>query len=717
MIFVKYNKYGVLETLDLQDETIFKGNNKINQVFVYFDDLYLKNTYYLTYAALVNSNDYEGNLTDLATTRTTYNYDGVDYDGFTFYLFSNLTAKAGTLNLSVRLVDRNNEEILVSGMLSLIVQETAISTYSSVNITLTQYEAILTALDDLSQQIETPELKTINDETLFGLGNISLPTFNYVDQRIDTLELTLNEEIEILKATNEELETKVENHEKRIKQLELASEGNILNTETSSGKAYELTVEEGILPYATIDKIGGMTYKSDNLSPQATTMPLSTGYFNTSQGAFGYVESGKTYTFSAVYTSSVNTSKAIGLRAMSNSDGTGTNLGTLTTPTLISGQRVSITFTSSYTGYVGLNGSSFDASDTITDITLNIGTNDLGYTEYFIGLRDSAVSQIISSGGNLLVFDDVPETTVNGLTYSASNGIIYLNGTATAKTLLAFTLINLIGSGTYSYSNLGSGVNNSDSRLIMYTSGGAYANDLLNNATETLDLTTEAGIIKFSISAGTYTNATIKPIVVSGSTIPTTFKPYRGVITTKAIPTEIQELDGYGLGVDDEYYNYIDFENKKFVKRVQKIVLDGSDDEIFYMMSADNGNGIANFNITLSSLGLSQYIANGTIDWYVANREEQLTIQSETTTEGVYLNQNTLFIRVKSTTANTIEGLKTYLASNPVEVVYAITTPIETDISDYLSDEFIEVEEGGTLTFDNQYQNEVNYTWTYQQKI
>lgn len=39
------------------------------------------------------------------------------------------------------------------------------------------------------------------------------------------------------------------------------------------------------------------------------------------------------------------------------------------------------------------------------------------------------------------------------------------------------------------------------------------------------------------------------------------------------IPSEIQQLDGYGLSVSDEIYNYVDFARKKFVKRVASVDL------------------------------------------------------------------------------------------------------------------------------------------------
>lgn len=406
MIKINFDKYGKIRNLDFGEEAIFKGNNRVNQIFVAFDDVAYNPNHYMTYSALINENDYEGNLTDLATAKTTI--DGVE--GYTFYLFSNLTAKAGELKLSVRLVDRTTERVLVSGIIPLVIEDTAISTYASVDITKTQYNALLTAFDELSQSIDATNFKTINGESIYGEGDIVVLTgdvmINYVGQEISAVNdslWNLSQRISDVENENTELNALIEKQEKKIKQLELASEGNILSTITESDSAYEVNVGVDTLPYATIDKIGGMTYKSNNLCNQATTQPLSTGYFNTSQGAFGHVEKGKQYTFSLKYESSVNTSKSIGLRAMSNSDGTGTNNGNLATLQLTKGQRTSITFTASYSGYIGFNGSGFDTTDKFVDITLNNSSNDLGYQPYFEGLRDSKVTDIISKGANGII--------------------------------------------------------------------------------------------------------------------------------------------------------------------------------------------------------------------------------------------------------------------------------------------------------------------------
>ena len=504
MIKITFDKYGKIRNLDFGDEVIFKGNNRVNQIFVSFDDMVYNPNHYMTYSALINENDYEGNLTDLATAKTTI--DGVE--GYTFYLFSNLTAKAGELKLSVRLVDRTSERVLVSGIIPLVIEDTAISTYASVDITKTQYNALLTAFDELSQSIDATNFKTINGESIYGEGDIVVLTGDYmkyyVNQQIsnvyDSIDVISSSVVE-LQQSNAKLNAIIEKQEKKIKQLELASEGNVLATITEGDSAYEVDVGVDTLPYATIDKLGGMTYKSEN------------------------------------------------------------------------------------------------------------------------NLRDSKVTEIISRGANLLDFDDVPATTTNGITYSIKDGVITLNGTATST----FNIV--ISSSTFDYQNLAMAYfvdgTISHNLLLQRNVNGSWAQTTINkNGTAIWQNEKITGFRFQFYGTYSYTNVKIKLMLVKGTTAPTTFKPYKQP-TAIAIPTAIQNLDGYGQSnfEDNNEYNYIDFENKKFIRY------------------------------------------------------------------GYY------------------EG-ETWKPSY-----------LETDIAEFLQDDVIEVESGGTLTFENEYKQNVPFTWTFQEKL
>lgn len=478
----------------------------------------------------------------------------------------------------------------------------------------------------------------------------------------------------------------------------------------STNSKYEIIEDMG-----SIQKIGGMSYKSENLSPQSSTVPLSTGYFNTTQGAFGYIEKGKTYTFSAYYISSSVASINLGLRAMSNSDGTGTNLGNLQSIALTSGKRTSATFTASYSGYIGLTGSNFGATDTLSDITLNKGSTDLGYTPYFSGLRDTKVVALSSTGDNLLVFGDISTTAFYGVNYSVTNGEIKVSGTANTNGTFFIPItqyqmanahyLKLFKSGTFGTTNHYFTLRTTDNQTlttINLVSG--------NNATYTATTSVTLNRIAISIVNGQTYDFTIKPMLVSGSTAPNEFE--QGWMDMVTIPTEIQQLDDYGVGMNDQYYNYIDFQNKKFVRNVTKQVINGSenwrylgdnyntDDYICFVVWSDatKPNHIAtayNSGLILANQGFNAGFVYGTavekqIDMWVNPNEENSRIM----------------LKILKTDLNTydVSGLVEYLTANPITIIYPLANPEEYDLSHIKLDSVYRVSNMGSETLLNEYE-------------
>lgn len=634
MIKINFDKYGKIRNLDFGEEVIFKGNNRVNQIFVAFDDVSYNPNHYMTYSALINENDYEGNLTDLATAKTTI--DGVE--GYTFYLFSNLTAKAGELKLSVRLVDRTSERVLVSGIIPLVIEDTAISTYASVDITKTQYNALLTAFDELSQSIDATNFKTINGESIYGEGDIVVLTgdvmVDYVGQEISNVNdslWNLSQRISDVENENAELNALIEKQDKKIKQLELASEGNILSTITESDSAYEVGVGVDTLPYATIDKIGGMTYKSENLlddnllkaSDGTFTKQSDNSYISKALGSYGsaYFNSVWNSSLSSmVSTNGISLSKGtyyISFKAKLNSgtsaSGVGVSINLSNTKKVDATAVENPTLSSSYQNYVRtitltaddkigisflVGGNASSAVIQIKDIMISrINTT---YQPYFEGLRDSKVTEIISEGysnnAKLKVNDTIRFIRFTNLNYASNN--VQLLQAKGKKTDGVYTMILNGGNkriGVFKRYDF----NYNDTYLLMTSTTSVY--DLVETFGEELiitSLTNEAAVNSVLVNA------------------------YK-LIQKIAIPTAIQNLDGYGQSnfEDNNEYNYIDFENKKFIRY------------------------------------------------------------------GYY------------------EG-ETWKSSY-----------LETDIAEFLQDNVIEVESGGTITFENEYKQDVPFTWTFQEKL
>lgn len=170
----------------------------------------------------------------------------------------------------------------------------------------------------------------------------------------------------------------------------------------------------------------------------------------------------------------------------------------------------------------------------------------------------------IGKSVNLLDLPDKEKTTTNGITYSIKDGVITLNGT-NSTTSTVWIWIDFVSTlnGSYSFNSFAPTTTYvSGTRISLYdnTTERSVAQLFDNEYSSTIELANyECKKIGIACGAGqTLTNATIKPILVSGSTIPT--KYYSGAYGIK-----IEVADGVitfnGIMQTNETL-YIDLENK-----------------------------------------------------------------------------------------------------------------------------------------------------------
>lgn len=162
---------------------------------------------------------------------------------------------------------------------------------------------------------------------------------------------------------------------------------------------------------------------------------------------------------------------------------------------------------------------------------------------------------------------------------------------------------------------------------------------------------------------------------------------------TIPIPEAVQALDGYGWGVNDSVYNYIDYEKKQFVKRVG--VVDMGTLNWWY------SSGI--FQSDLSNL---KYSRNGIIPNMLCSIYTTIGAKSSSDfgnveDKSITVNYTMPRIYVKDAAYTDATAFKN--AMSGVMLYYELAEPIVTDISDILpADNFIEVEGGGTITAVNE---------------
>ena len=360
--------------------------------------------------------------------------------------------------------------------------------------------------------------------------------------------------------------------------------------------------------------------------------------------------------------------------------------------------------------------------------TLDVTTDS--DTKYIKSVPSGAIGcQINSVGGmsykseNLIVLNDVAETTANGITYSVTDGVLSVRGTASAETTIEINLSLNVNVGTYYLKvfNWTTGLG-----IDYYCINRNYTYDFYNTSngssialTKTYSASELLRTMQLKIANGTAISGTLQlnPMLVSGSTAPTTFKPYfdgirdsavtsvvskdssNNTIDTLTINSAIQNLTGYGWGINDTCYNYIDFERKVFVQKVGRVDLGSLD---WSYNSSVGRFGATDFSTYKKPTNNNTALV-GLCDKYSITSWNDLVNNNTDMNIAVLSSNNNIIVRNTNYTSN--EAFKT--AMSGVYLYYELETPIETDISAYLTTDIIDVEPLGTLEFTNTYNNDV----------
>ena len=357
----------------------------------------------------------------------------------------------------------------------------------------------------------------------------------------------------------------------------------------------------------------------------------------------------------------------------------------------------------------------------VVDVTfypmLNEGTTALPFEPFFEGLRSASVSELKSEGANLIPYPYYyqGETIRNGVTWNFSENGITASGTQDAgNSVILYSFSSPITlNGTYTVS-LNKALPSGCTLYLTFDDGSGIV-ELLKNGklAETTTINNrKCTSIRFWIVAGsTFNGESFLPMLNEGATaLP--YKQYKGNIDTFAIHEAIKNLDGYGLGINSEYYNYIDFERKVFVQNVYRKVFDGTENWI-----------AGGTDAKLMKLTYTDTMPTG-VNYMpcLSNTLKGTTTAPNSLNEGEFcVLASDIYIRKESVSNpngnasgdEKISNFKTWLSANPITVIYVLAEPIETDISAYLTAEYIEVEGGGTVTAVNEYEYDVPTNISY----
>lgn len=495
-----------------------------------------------------------------------------------------------------------------------------------------------------------------------------------------------------------------------------------------ASNSYRITVPNNVEPFAKVNKIGGMTHKTRNKipfpyyfsSPQTTkgitittsdSGAITINGTSDAEGVFFLVYNGTTTHLNGTYT----------LSGLTNGSAT-----TYYIQPYIDGQSQTPIYTASRTytwnGTLTILGFYFKAGISFNNLTiypmLNEGSTALAYEPYFEGLRSASVSGLKSEFGNLFNYDNI----IDKFKGTGENvGKIWVNATGYSANFYTGTTGGSVRVPREYWD-----------KLMYLTKGTYYAYyeiDFYENEVPETDRCIQARAIHLNgedfwcgqggqklFSGGSFTmyqdgycylrSVENKRCYISNLMITRTprteYVPYKPDILP--IHEEVKNLDGYGLGVNSEYYSYIDFERKVFVPKVHRKVFDGTEN----IKLGSSGTGHIRYAVELenpyTAIDDSNSI-NVICNHYPATNANR--------TYGMFVDgfaaSNTYlwFVDTQVQTGNA-EDMRTKLKAwydegNPLIVDYILAEPIETDISSYLTDKYIEVEGGGTITAVNEY--------------
>ena len=184
-------------------------------------------------------------------------------------------------------------------------------------------------------------------------------------------------------------------------------------------------------------------------------------------------------------------------------------------------------------------------------------------------------------------------------------------------------------------------------------------------------------------------------IMISEGDTPTAYAPYHS--NTHPIPEAIRNLSGYGWSAGTAR-NYVDYENKRYVQCVSSVDLGTlawsyrPEQQRFYAIADSiTGKFSESFGI-VPNIIVAKYDAVCFND--ITTKTDNMKVSAVKTTND--------YITIRNTAYTDATAFKQ--AMQGVILYYELATPIVTDISSLIPDDFlrnIEVEAGGSITFKN----------------
>lgn len=329
-----------------------------------------------------------------------------------------------------------------------------------------------------------------------------------------------------------------------------------------------------------------------------------------------------------------------------------------------------------------------------------------GHSEVIDGeIVSVGTESIIEQGKNL--FDYTDKTYHGANVNKVENGVIYTKGLTTTALNIPTIAENKY---TLSFKVKSSGANQSGLRWSLQTGKNtSYAHDssLIKSEVGYVANTEYQAVATFVADTDYVSLCTIVGMIYdvqleNGDTA-TNYSPFYQ--TAYQIPEAIRNLPGYGWSAGTAR-NYVDYENKRYVQCVSSVDLG--------TLTWTAGGGISSQTVFIASsrkicgqkLSYNSAIASNILcSKYLAKSQNE--VWSDAAPVGIATNATIDgYVYVNDTAYTDATAFKQ--AMQGVMLYYELETPIVTDISDLIDDDFlrnIEVEAGGSITFKNSNDN------------
>lgn len=163
-------------------------------------------------------------------------------------------------------------------------------------------------------------------------------------------------------------------------------------------------------------------------------------------------------------------------------------------------------------------------------------------------------------------------------------------------------------------------------------------------------------------------------MITEKSVFPNTYVPYQSNVTY--IPVDYPLFEGDKIIQRNGEY--------KLVRKWKQVIFDGSEDEVWSENKIDNGLYQGIINNLVSAGGTLNADTPDKIKSSIGVTKDLNSPSSTTVTEGAWIYEKIsalIVVKTSRLSEQTAAGLKTWLQSNPVTVVYELDTPTEEELS------------------------------------